>query len=124
MPLPLIPVAIAGLGIAGGYGISSFLGGTKKEASINYAPVYSPTSSVVDARQSSYQYSPQYAVQISSPEASITKKDALTADLPMSLKPSVDGARTTQDMSSGTDMTKLAIIGVIGLVAYGLVSKK
>jgi 1-deoxy-D-xylulose 5-phosphate reductoisomerase len=117
MVFPLIPAGIAALGIAGGYGINSFLGGTKKEASsvITHAPyeTYAPVS----AQQ--YQYNPQYAVQIESPGASITKKDVLTEQARQTAQmPQI----TETGRTEGTDITKLAVIGVVGLVAYGLVS--
>lgn len=118
MPFPLIPVGIAALGIGAGFGVSSLFSGTKKEASsvITHAPyeTYAPVS----AQQ--YQYSPQYAVQIDSPHASITKKDVLTEQARLTAEmPQI----TETGRTEGTDMTQLAIIGVIGLVAYGLVSK-
>jgi hypothetical protein len=117
MPFPLIPVAAVGLGALSGFGLSSIIGGTKKEASsvITHAPyeTYAPVTS------QQYQYSPQYAVQIESPMASITKKDVLTEQ---ARQESVIPQITETGRTEGTDMTTLAIIGVIGLVAYGLVS--
>ncbi len=124
MVFPLIPIGTAALGIGAGFGISEFLGGSKKGTTMTYSPTYSPVSSSVDSRQFSYQYSPQYGVQIQSPQSSITKKDQLMSELPSTISPNLEGARPTTTTSSGTDFTKIAIIAAVALIGYGLVSKK
>lgn len=132
-----IGLAIAGVGggVVGAY-LGGLLGGGKKEqaaeavASTYHAPysqyqpteVYTPTVSEV--------YAPSPVYQIESPGAFISKKDVATAEATgrPTVSPSYDQPYTVSPtaapgITEGVDLTKMAIIGVIGLVAYGLVSK-
>ena len=116
MVLPLIAIAAAGVG--GGLLGGLLGGGSKKEIHAtkeHYAPVHAPVSSIAKT------YAPTYQYQIDSPYAEMTsKKDLVT-------KAAAKGEVTTprvETTTEGMDMTKIAIIGVIGLVTYGLVSKK
>ena len=127
MVFPLIPVAVGvagvGGGIVGGY-LTSLLGsGGKKDYSEHHAPKehYAPVTT--DARATSTVWSPSYIYQIQSPEGYISKKDTNVAE--STAIPKVSSVREDPStISEGADMSKLAIIGVVGLVAYGLVSKK
>ena len=114
MVLPLIAIAA---GVGGGL-LGGLLGGSKKEIHAtkeHYAPVNAPVSSIAKT------YAPTYQYQIDSPYAEMTsKKDLIT-------KASAEGEISTprvETTTEGMDMTKIAIIGVVGLVAYGVVSKK
>ena len=141
MVLPLIPLAVGGLIGAGGGALGGMLGGKKqtieKHAAYEY---YAPTTSSVysPSYAPQTQYSPvtSYAYQgatyiINSPEA-ISKKEQKASQESI---PSQRGEwafpievsqepKHTKDISGGLNLTHLAIIGVIGLVAYGVVSKK
>lgn len=123
MVFPLIPVAIAGIGgsILGG-GLMSVFGSGKKDYSEHHAPQehYAPVAT--DARSTSEIWSPTYIYQIDSPEGFISKKDTNVAE--SQATPKISSMREDPtSISEGTDMTKLAIIGAVGIVAYGLVSK-
>ena len=141
MVLPLIPLAVGGLIGGGGATLGSMFGGKKesieKHAAYEY---YAPTTSSV--------YSPSYAPQtqfapvtsyayqgstyiISSPGAESKKEQKQTQKSIPSQKGEwafpievSQEPEHTKDVSGGLNLTHLAIIGVIGLVAYGVVSKK
>ena len=141
MVAPLIPVAI-GLGGAalGGAGIASFFSDSKKServASSNSvfaetAPfsvssqTYSPHSpyeqysqAVQYAPVTTIQY-PDYAINIHSPEAVATTKKEMTVDS----RPSQSyRAEQGQTQTSGTDLTMIALIAGVALVAYGVVTR-
>ena len=140
MPLPLIPIALAGSTLAGGFLAGSAM--TKKESvssnsvfpesapfSVNaqtYAPEnHSPyeqfSQSVQYAPVTSIQY-PDYAINVNSPGASATTKKTQT----VTSKPSQEHiSRQTEDSgnSQGTDMVTLALVAGVALVAYGLVTR-
>lgn len=116
MVLPLIGLAAAGVG--GGI-LGSWLGGGKKEYHAereHYAPVSAPV------RTTSQVYAPTYQYQIDSPEARMTSKKDISATARG--EGTVSTPRTEMMEPAGIDLTKVAIIGVIGLVAYGVVTKK
>lgn len=141
MVLPLIPIAIAGAGLGGGFGLGSWFARGKKEI---HAPqeYYAPTISVVEAAP--YQtYAPQlqfapitsYAYQgattiISSPGA--VAKKIVTQDIVS--KPEMKGewdipTIITQEPShvkdiAGTNLTHIALIAVVGAAAIMLLKKK
>ena len=142
MALPLIPIlsGIAGLGT--GVGVMGALGGGKKEE-IKHAPFeyYAPTTSKTE--QITYapqvQYSPQlsYAYQggtyiISSPSAVSKKQQEVKSQLIPEQSATWEFPISTYQQPThspvqggvGTDLTKIAIIAVIGLVAYGFITKK
>jgi len=142
MALPLIPIlsGIAGLGT--GVGVMGALSGGKKEE-IKHAPYeyYAPTTSKTE--QITYapqvQYSPQlsYAYQggtyiISSPSAVSKKQQEVKSQLIPEQRATWEFPISTYQEPThspvqggvGTDLTKIAVIGVIGLVAYGLITKK
>lgn len=130
MVLPLIPlVAVAGASALGGGLVASIFGGSKKDMSVkevhatkeHFAPV------TTDARAISKIFAPTYQYQIESPGARMTKKDKITSAAES--YPEISPSRTQEggagiSSTEGMDMTKIAVIGVVGLVAYGLVSKK
>ena len=141
MVAPLIPIAI-GLGGAalGGAGIASFFSSGKKSdkvASSNSvfaetAPfsvssqTYSPHSpyeqyshDIQYAPVTTIQY-PDYAINIQSPEAVATTKKEMTVDS----RPSQSyRAEQGQTQTSGTDLTMIALIAAVALVAYGVVTR-
>ena len=140
----MLPIAglIAGGLLGGGGAIAGSLMGSKKEtiekhaAYEHYAPqtekIYSPTY----APETQYAPVTSYAYQgatyiISSPEATSKKEQSTT----QKSIPSQSGvweqpittsqkATRTETETEGTDFVILAVIGVIGLVAYGVVNKK
>jgi len=142
MAFPLIPVLVgAGIG-AGGATLGGLFGKGKKEE-IKHAPYeyYAPTTSEVYSPSYSpqVQYSPQYTYQyqggtyiIESPGATSKKQMNLEPVLipkqegkweyPISV--SQQPTHTPVQGGVGTDFTKIAIIGAVGLIAYGLISKR
>ena len=141
MVAPLIPIAI-GLGGAalGGAGIASFVSGSKKSdkmassnsvfaetapfsvSSQTYSP-HSPYEQFSQAIQyapvTTIQY-PDYAININSPEAVATTKKEMTVDS----RPSQSyRAELGQTQTSGTDLTMIALIAAVALVAYGVVTR-
>lgn len=141
MVAPLIPVAI-GLGGAalGGAGIASFFSDSKKSekavssnsvfaesapfsvSSQTYSP-HSPYEQYSQAVQyapvTTIQY-PDYAINIQSPEAVASTKKDMTVDS----RPSQSyRAEQGQTQTSGTDLTMLALIAGVALVAYGVVTR-
>lgn len=141
MVAPLIPVAI-GLGGAalGGAGIASFFSDSKKSEKVassnsvfsETAPfsvssqTYSPHSpyeqysqAIQYAPVTTIQY-PDYAINIQSPEAVATTKKEMTVDS----RPSQSyRAEQGQTQTSGTDLTMIALIAAVALVAYGVVTR-
>lgn len=141
MVAPLIPVAI-GLGGAalGGAGIASFFSDSKKSEKVassnsvfaETAPfsvssqTYSPHSpyeqysqAIQYAPVTTIQY-PDYAININSPEAVATTKKEMTVDS----RPSQSyKAEQGQTQSSGADLTMIALIAAVALVAYGVVTR-
>lgn len=141
MVAPLIPIAI-GLGGAalGGAGIASFFSDSKKSekavssnsvfaesapfsvSSQTYSP-HSPYEQYSQAVQyapvTTVQY-PDYAINIQSPEAvASTKKDMSVDSRPSQSYRAEQG----QTQTSGTDLTMLALIAGVALVAYGVVTR-
>lgn len=124
MVLPLIPVALAGIGgtvaggfLAGGKGSLVNVDASKKEmhaAGENYAPV------VTDARSFASTYNPTQIITIDSPHARITKKDDLRTTAKSS--PEVT-SRPDMGERSGTDLTMIAIIGAAGLLGYAVIKE-
>jgi len=137
MVLPLIPIAIAGAGAAGGFGLGSLFGGGKKEihaAKEYYAPttteVYAPTHAP------QLQFSPvstqsyQGATYIVSSPGAVSKKEQITKAVS---KPSQRGEwdlpiTVSQEPShvkdiAGTNLTHIAIIGAVALVAVTVLGK-
>lgn len=145
MVLPLLPIAMFGGGMLGGAGISSLLGGgSKKEILVEeHAPyeVFQPTT----VKHAPYEvYSPQlqfapvssYAYQggsilIESPGAAVKKslsQDTVskpsqtgTWDIPLITSPHYE---QPESRSSGTNLTHIAIIAVIGAAGIMLIKKK
>ena len=142
MVLPLLPLAVGGLIGGGGAALGGMFSGGKKteiekhamyehyapQTTTTYAPTYAPQT----------QYAPQvaYAYQggtyiINSPQATSKKEQGQTQELiPSQTGEWVFPISTSQEASrsetetKGTDFVKIAIIGVIGLVAYGVISKR
>jgi len=141
MVLPLIPIAIAGIG-GGALGgvLGGILGGSKKEELIQQQQP--SIDVVVEAEpyqhfQPELQYSPQYqygyqapSYIIESPGAKLSKKQVMEAELepeqtgrwetPTSVTPT---QTLEQKAAQGTDFTTIAIISMVGLVAYGVVTQ-
>jgi hypothetical protein len=141
-----------GVGVIGGavaYGTYDWLfGGTKKDAApqeqklqqeqkqtqqipinLDYKYNYSPTD-IINNTWNDY----STLIISNSPGSGITKKDSFVAETPISqnpvtpfsfsVTPSQEQAqKADQAQAQGTDFTTLAIIGAVGLVAYGFVSK-
>ena len=131
MVLPLLPIAIAGVGggLAGGLVSSFFGGGGKKDVGVSevHAPKEHFAPVTTHAPSISRIYSPSVMYQIESPGARMSKKDIMTAKseadpfiAPMRYDPGAPSAGITE----GTDLSKIALIGAVGLIAYGVVSKK
>lgn len=138
MVLPLIPIAIAGAGLGGGFGIGSWLSKGKKEIHAEkeyFAPttteIYAPTHApqVQFAPVTSYAYQgPIY--QIESPGAKAKKEQIMD----VVSKPEMRGAwdfpiGVSQEPShvkdiAGTNLTHIAIIGAVALVAFAVVGGK
>lgn len=142
--IPLIP--IAGAAIAGGVGggiLGSLFGGSKKEELIQEQA--GKIDVVVEAEPYQY-YAPQIAYQptptythmggdiiIESPGARTAKKTIVDVaprvdqrgewDLGATVTPTQDLAQKGA-VGEGTDMAVIAIIAAVGMVGYGLVSKK
>lgn len=116
MVLPLIPIAAAGIaggllgGLLGGVGSKKEIHATKE----HYAPVSAPVTTKSEV------FAPTYQYQIDSPYAEMISKKDITAKARGEADVSTP---RTESVTEGMDMTKIAIIGVIGLVAYGVVSK-
>lgn len=116
MVFPLVALAAATLAGVAGVGLGSLFG-TKKEVHAekeHYSPVHAPVSSTART------YAPTYQYQIDSPEAVMLSKKDL--DTRVRAEGEVSAPRSEVG-TEGMDMTKIAIIGVIGLVAYGAVSR-
>ena len=118
MVLPLIPIlvgTVAGIGIE--KGLTSVFGGGDvgvKKGGIGttyHEPFsqYAPTT--VDMRQIQL---PDYQVAVDSPFArqDITKKQTM--------EPEISGGAVAE---TGADLTMLALIGVAGLIVYGVIKK-
>lgn len=135
--LPLLPIAIAGLG--GGFGLGSWLSKGKKEIHAE-KEYYAPTTTKIHAPT----YAPQlqfapvtsYAYQgattiISSPGAVVKKQQIMEVvskpeqagswDFPIGV--TQDPTHTPGDVS-GVNMTHIAIIGAVSLVAFAVIKKK
>ncbi len=142
MAFPIIPVLSGIAGMGAGAGIMGALGGGKKEI-IEHAPYeyYAPTTSEVYAPTYApqVQYSPQISYQyeggtyiISSPYA-VSKKEQKQAP---TLTPEQRGVweypitvsqaptHTPQYGDVGASLLPIAVISVIGLIAYGLITRR
>jgi len=139
MVLPLIIAAGAGIG-------GSVLGGLltgKKEEVVKHAPYeyYAPTVSEVYSPTYSpqIQMSPQYTYAyqggtyiIGSPSATSKKEQEVRSELipkqegtwKLPISVSQEPTHSPVQGGVGTDITKIAIIGAVGLIAYGLISSK
>lgn len=143
MVLPLLPlIAVAGAGAIAGVGTSSLLGGAGSGASNptavtneamfrNYSPTYSPTNVLTDSRSFAdsriLNYSP--SVIIDSPQATLTKKEAISAQAQAESVPQITTTPTTSGASfdeqrgtaTSTGINPLWIIGgalIIGGAYY------
>lgn len=118
MVLPILGLAaVAAAGVGGGILGGLLGGGSKKEIHAtkeHYAPVHAPVTTT------SKVYAPTYQYQIDSPYAKMASKKDIDATARGEAQVSTPRTETTTE---GMDMTKIAVIGVVGLVAYGLVSK-
>ncbi|RJS79111.1 hypothetical protein CW713_08750 [Methanophagales archaeon] len=142
MVLPLIPLAVGGLIGGGGAALGSMFGGGKKteiekhamyehyapQTTTVYSPSYAPQTQF--APVTSYAY--QGATYIISSPGAESKKEQKQSQKSI---PSQKGewafpievsqeAKRAEERTEGTDFAKIAIIGVIGLVAYGVISKR
>ena len=146
MAFPVIPVLSGIAGLGAGAGIMGALGKGKKETEIKHAPYeyYAPTESEVYAPMYApqVQYSPQisYAYQggtyiIESPgatskkeqhqQATLTPEQRGTWELPISVSQApTHTPQYAEGADIGASLLPLAIVGVIGLVAYGIVTRK
>jgi len=131
MVLPLIPIALAGIGggVAGGAIASIFGGGGKKAQTVSeqHAPYETYQPSTATTTSTSKIYSPSQIIQIESPGATITKKDELVAESaakgeasPMMYQPST---APSAGITEGTDLTKIAMIGGAALIGYGIITE-
>lgn len=138
MVLPLIPLAMFGGGLAGGAGLGSLFGGGKKEIHAPqeyYAPtitdIYAPTHApqLQFAPVTSYAY--QGATTIISSPGAVSKKEQI---MDVDSRPEQAGAwdfpiGVTQAPEhapgdvAGVNMTHIAIIGAIALVAFAVIGK-
>jgi len=138
MVLPLIPIALAGSTLAGGFLAGSALSKKTPSDSVfsssapfsattqTYAPVehkpYEQYSKAIQyAPVTSVQY-PDYAININSPDAVAQTKKTQT----VTSQPTLDySARQSSESgkNEGTDMVMLALIAGAAVVAYGVVSK-
>lgn len=145
MVLPLIPIAIAGLGGAGGFGLASWLGRGKKQMAEIHAPqeYYAPTITTIEAEPYQY-YAPQVQFApvttygyvgpttiIDSPGARVKKEQIID----VISQPTQRGAwefpiDVTQAPEhrpgdiAGVNMTHIAIIAAVGVIGYSLLKKK
>jgi len=139
----MVTPLIAGLIGAGfGFGAGGFIGGKKEEHIEHapyeyYAPVTSKTEQITYSPQ--IQYAPQltYAYQggtyiIGSPSAESKKAQEVKTESIPEQKGAWEFPITTYQEPHhepiqggvGTDITKIAIIGAVALIAYGLISKR
>jgi hypothetical protein len=136
MVLPLAPLFAGGLLGGAGVAAGGLLGGKKEE--ITHAPYeyYAPTISSVysPSYNPQIQYSPSTVQSyqgatyiISSPYAESKKEQTIEAES----RPSQYGTwefpigisqEPSHEISSGTNLVTLAVIAVIGLVAFGAVT--
>jgi len=143
MVLPLIPIAIAGAGGLGGFGLGSLFGKGKKEEVHAPYEYYAPTTSVIEAEPYQHfapqvQFAPitSYAYQgattiISSPGAvakKIISQEAISKpeqagrwDFPVSVTQAPE--HKPGDVS-GTNLTHIALIAVVGAAAIMFIKKK
>lgn len=142
MVLPLIPIAIAGAGALGGFGLGTLFGGSKKEELIQEQT--GKIDVVVEAAPYQH-YAPQKTFQptytqtytggdiiVESPGARTTKKTVVDVkpkvdqrgqwDFPVDITPTQD-LEQRGEVGAGVDMTVIALIAAAGLIAYGVVSK-
>jgi hypothetical protein len=129
MVAPLIPIAAAGVGggLLGGV-LGSFFSGSKKDYSVHEIHAqkehYAPTTT--DARAFSRVFAPTYQYQIQSPDAYMSsKKDtAASARSAPDIIPqrSQEGGPGIESLE-GADLTKIALIGAVGLIGYGVVKE-
>ena len=131
MVLPLIPIALAGIGggAAGGIIASVFGGGGKKAQTVGeyHAPYETYQPSTATTTSTSRIYSPSQIIQIESPGATISKKDEFVSEAtakgeasPMMYQPMTG---PTAGITEGTDLTKIAMIGGAALIGYGIVTE-
>ena len=145
MAFPVIPVLSGIAGLGAGAGLMGALGGGKKEE-VKHAPYeyYAPTTSRVYAPMYApqVQYSPQFSYQyeggtyiIESPGATSKKEMRLEpTSIPeqrgeWALPISVSQAPThtpqyAEGADIGTSLLPLVIVSVIGLIGYGIVTRK
>ena len=143
MVLPLIPIAIAGAGAAGGFGLGSLFKGESKKEIHATKEYYAPTISVIEAEPYQHfapqvQFAPvtSYAYQgattiISSPGAvakKIVSQEAISKpsqrgewDFPVSVAQAPE--HKPGDIS-GTNLTHIALIAVVGAAAIMFITKK
>ena len=139
MVLPLIPIAIGGLSAGAGFGLGSlFGGGSKKEIHAPkeyFAPTISSVYAPTDARQLQFAPVSSYAYQgstyiIDSPGAVSKKEQAMETvsrpeqrgawDLPIGVAQSPEHKPGD---TAGVNMTHIAIIGAVALVAVTVLGK-
>lgn len=140
MVFPIIPLAIAGMGIGAGFGAGSWLSKGKKEihaAKEHYAPTTHTVSPYAHyhprlqfAPVSSYAYQGSTYI-IDSPGATSKKEQTVetiskpTADFGAIDYPvDIAGSRRTGEGGTGTNIMHLAIIGAVVLVAVTVIGKK
>jgi len=142
MAFPVVPVLSGIAGLGAGAGLMGALSGSKKEEVKHapfeyYAPTISKTQQLTYAPQ--VQYSPQisYAYQggtyiIESPGATSKKEQHQRATVTPEQRGTWEFPVTTyqephhepQYGDIGTSLLPLAIVGVIGLIGYGIVTRK
>jgi len=127
MVLPLIPIALAGIGGGAAGGLLSWVlgGSTKKKEQIQRTTVdiFAPTDTDLYAPQ--IHHTPTYQWMIESPYGSQTskKESRMTSTPSQEVTPTISPTITpSMAQTEGTDMVKLVLIAGVALVIFGAVT--
>lgn len=131
MVAPLIPIGArivaspwgrAGLAGVGGLLSGFLLSGSKKTPTAQTGKIDTTTTTTTSTYAPSYQFDYSKIFQTDSPGATISKKTAQTPSI--TTTPTVGVTPTLgMEQSEGSNLTTLALIGGVALVAHGYLTK-